>query len=313
MSESNIGAGTPDINMEHPGQEEEYAESPEFALAERASTTKYPVVPEQSEELVLPSVLIDCPKCGQRKPAHHVDTHICADCAKAINSRITYYRQHRDWMAEAREQGLDVWLQQPGETQWEYTIWLAYRDSYPGRKPSYKQVAQQLGTTYTQVLSVAKRWDFQARMQVWISECDRITLLQRRNQILDMNRDHISMAEKLREKLKTAIEKIEPANMKPGEIASLMKVATELERKARIDEIAQDEMRANLLVDTGNPDLKKTPTKQGDLAEVVQILMKAGALGSITAIGVKETTTRETIIKGPSGEALLLEDGAADE
>ena len=244
-------------------------------------------------EIIESTPVIKCPKCGQNKPSHHIDKHLCIDCSHAENNRITYYRQHQgDWIAEAKEQGIAPWLMQPGETQWEYSVWSAYRDSYPGKKPTYNQVAEQLNTSYNVVRKISQRWSFPARMQLWMSEVDRITMLQRKEEILGMNKEHIDMATKLRNKLSVAINAIDPATLKPSDIASLMKLSTELERKARLDTEAQEELRNNLLVDTNNPELKKAQTKQSDLGEVVQILMKAGALG---AIGVKETTTREVV------------------
>lgn len=251
--------------------------------------------------------LVDCPRCGQRKPAHHIDRHLCIDCAKAENSRLTYYRQHQeDWMANAKENGLDLWVQQPGETQWEFTVWTAYRDSYPGKKPSYGDVARQLNTTYSSVRKIAQRWSFQARMQAWMKQCDDITLQQRRQEILDMNKDHVDMAARLRAKLSSAIDSIDPLALKPGEIASLAKLATEMERKARVDTIAQEELRRDSMVDTENPDLKKSPTKQADLSEVVGILLKAGALGDITQIGVRQTNTTEIALVDNSGKSASM-------
>ena len=268
-----------------------------------------------SEELGITSVdstaivedvnMIQCPKCGQYKQAHHIDKHMCVDCSHAESTRITYYRQHQeDWVAAAKEAGLDLWLQQPGETQWEYTVWCAYRDSYPGKKPSYSSVAQQLSTSTNAVRKIAQRWSFQLRMQAWMSECDSITMAQRRQEILDMNAEHISMAAKLRSKMSVAIDAIQPAELKPGEIATLAKLATELERKARVDTIAQEELRRDMFVDNENPDIKKSPTKQSDLSEVVDILAKAGVLGNITQIGVREvtTTTREVVAKDSEGQ-----------
>lgn len=256
-------------------------------------------------------VMIDCPKCGQYKPAHEVDKHMCVDCSHAENNRITYYRQHQgDWIAEAKEQGIAPWLQQPGETQWEYTVWAAYRDSYPGKKPTFNDVALQLGTTYNVVKKIAQRWTFPARMQLWMAECDRITMLQRKNEILDMNKSHIDMATKLRKKMESAIDAIDPLTLKPGEIASLAKLASELERKARVDTEAQEALRNDLLVDNSNPELKKAQTKQGDLNEVVQILLKAGALSNGAAIGVRETTTttREVIAKTDDESIIIGEE-----
>lgn len=252
----------------------------------------------------MPQLMVQCPRCGQFKPAHHIDKHLCVDCANAENTRVTYYRQHQDdWITNAKENGIDLWSQQPGETQWEFTVWTAYRDSYPGKKPTYGDVARQLNTTYNSVKKIAQRWSFQLRMQAWMKYCDDITLLQRRQEILDMNKEHVDMAAKLRSKLSTAIDMIDPMSLKPGEIASLAKLAASMERKARTDTIAQEEMRRDALVDTENPDIKKSLTKQADLSEVVGILLKAGALGDITQIGVRQTKTTEVALVDKDGNS----------
>lgn len=252
----------------------------------------------------MPQLMVQCPRCGQYKPAHHIDKHLCIDCANAENTRVTYYRQHQDdWIANAKENGIDLWSQQPGETQWEFTVWTAYRDSYPGKKPTYGDVAKQLNTTYASVKKIAQRWSFQLRMQAWMKYCDDITLLQRRQEILEMNREHVDMAAKLRAKLSTAIDSIDPCSLKPSEIASLAKLSADMERKARIDTIAQEELRRDSMIDTENPDLKRSPTKQADLSEVVGILLKAGALGDITQVGVRQTKTTEVALVDKDGNS----------
>ena len=248
--------------------------------------------------------LITCRRCGQLKPADSRDRHLCTDCVKAENNRMSYIRIHQgDWIAEAKDAGIAPWLQQPGETQWEYTVWCSYRDSYPGKKPSYTDVAQQLGTTYNVVSKIARRWTFPVRMQLWMAECDRVTLAQRRQEILDMNAEHIAMAQKLRAKLNAAIDCIDPATLKPSDLNSMLKTVTELEKKARVDDIAVDEMRRGLLKDTENPELKKTQTNTNDLSEVVGILLNAGALGNITQIGVRttESKTTEVVMRDDDG------------
>lgn len=265
------------------------------------------VVQQPGDAEMTEVIFVDCPRCGQHKQAHHIDKHLCIDCVHAEDTRLTYYRQHQDdWIANAKENGLELWVQQPGETQWEYTVWTAYRDSYPGKKPSYGDVARQLNTTYNSVRKIAQRWSFQPRMQAWMKYCDDLTLQQRRQEILDMNKDHVDMAAKLRSKLNTAIEAIDPLSLKPGEIASLAKLAAEMERKARVDTIAQEELRRDSMVDTENPDLKKSPTKQSDLSEVVGILLKAGALGDITQIGVRQTNTTEIALVDNNGNSASM-------
>ena len=110
------------------------------------------------------------------------------------------------------------------------------------------------------------------------------------------------MATRLREKLSSAIDSIDPVGLKPSEINSLMKTMAELERKARMDTIAVESQLADGFVDADNPELKKSPTKQGDLKEVLGILMKAGALGDVTHIGVRQTETKVTEIVAKGDE-----------
>lgn len=249
----------------------------------------------ENQELV---VLIKCPRCSQEKPADSRDRHLCVDCARAETNRYSHLRMNQgDWLEVAKDSGIDPWLQQPGETQWEYTVWVAYRDSYPGKKPSYRDVAEQLGTTMGVVHKIAQRWSFQMRMQLWMAECDRITMEQRHAEILNMNAEHISMAQRLRNKLSMAIDAINVDTLKPSEIASLMRTAAELEQKARVDTLSREDLRRDLLRDTENPNLKRSPTKQADLGEVAQILLNAGVFGDMTQVGIRETTTREIVAK----------------
>lgn len=252
--------------------------------------------------------MIECPRCSQIKPKSLRSPHMCVDCEKAENSRYMHLRMHQEnWTEIAAESGLDLWVQQPGESQWEYTVWCAFRDSYPGKKPTFGDVAKQLNTTYNVVKKVAQRWTFQIRMQAWMKHCDDITLLQRRQEVLDMNKDHVDMAARLRQKLSSAIERIDPNTLKPSEIASLARLASDMERKARVDTIAQEEMRRDLLTDNENPELKKSQTKQSDLSEVVKILLGAGALGDVTQVGVREVTTKEIVVKDADGNMNSIE------
>lgn len=251
-----------------------------------------------------------CRKCGLMKPRSLRTPGWCEDCEKAYNSRYTYLRTHGNaasWVEVAKESGLELWERQPGETQLEWTIWQTYRDSYPGSKPSYKAVATKVDTTYDFVRKTAARWTFQVRMQAWIAECDRITMAQRRREVLDMNAAHIAMAEKLRKKLDAAIDNIRPDELKPSDLNSLMKTMADLEKKARVDTITVETQMAESVVDNENPELKQSPTKQGDLGEVVKILLAAGALGEITQIGVRKTETTEVVMRDADGNEVSHE------
>lgn len=257
------------------------------------------------EELV---EMITCKQCGQTKPASRSTPGWCVDCEKAYNNRYSYMRKHNaNWEEIAKDSGLELWERQPGETQLEWSIWLAYRDSYPGAKPTYKGLAEKVGTTYNFVKDTAARWNFQVRMQAWITECDRITLAQRRREVLDMNKDHIDMATRLRAKLSQAIDQLVVADLKPSDINSLMKTVAELEKKARVDTMERELTLREGFLDAENPELKKSPTKSNDLGEVVSILLKAGALGDITQIGVRKTETTEVVMRDSDGQEVRHE------
>lgn len=253
--------------------------------------------------------LIDCPRCARKGVEQDPRSpHLCVDCVKAENSRVSYYRQHQgDWMTVAKESGLQVWEQQPGETQWEFTVWTAYRDSYPGKKPSYADVARQLDTTYESVKKIAGRWTFQMRMQAWMRFCDEITLAQRTAEILEMNKEHVDMAKELRGKLNTAIKNISTTEIKPGEIATLMRAMADLERQARIDTVNQEETLRMLMRGDENPALKKNVAKSSDLTDVVRVLVDAGVLGDITQVGVRSTKTETTemLLTNDAGDVIL--------
>ena len=243
-----------------------------------------------------------CPKCSLESEQSSTTPGMCKVCEKAYNSRISHYRQNHDWIAVAKENSIDLWLQQPNETQWEYSVWLAFRDSYPGKKPTYAAVAAQLDCTYDAVKSIAHRWSFQTRLQAWIKNCDEITLLQRRTEIVDMNKSHIDMSVAIREKLAKAITNIDPYCMKPGEIVALAKLSADMEKAARVDTIAQGELINELMVDNTNPELKKDNSiNKKDMQEVLNVLMGAGVLGNVSNIGVRKTTTTEVVIGDTDG------------
>ena len=233
--------------------------------------------------------MIKCRRCGQEKTPHKTNRHLCEDCVKAENNRVSHYRYHNfNWIDVAREAELELWERQPAETDREWQIWLAYRDMYPSTRPSYRQVAEQLGTTVAVVKKIGARWDFPVRLQAWAKYVDNLTLQQRQQEILDMNKKHIEMAQALNEKLATAINAIDPYELEPKDIKGLLQLSAELERKARLHN--PDVLRPELVDE--NPNLKNSPTKTEDLKEVLDILVKANVF---KAIGVKQTT--EIVVK----------------
>jgi hypothetical protein len=237
-------------------------------------------------------IVVTCKRCSQTKPPNQREPHLCDDCVKAENNRVSFFRnQNANWIEIAREADLQLWERQPAETDHEYHIWLRYRDAYPGRRPSYRMVAEELNTTVGAVKKIGARWDFPTRLQAWAKNVDEITLAQRTKEIKEMNKTHVTMAQTLNKKLETAIAQIDPYSLSPREINSLMKTAAELERKARLD----DPVAKPLALDDENPHLKKDETKKEDIGEIIKILGGAGLLGN--NFGVKQTTVTEVVVQ----------------
>lgn len=240
-------------------------------------------------------VLIDCRRCGMKKPPSKSDSHLCEECVRAENSRVSFYRQHNfNWIEVAKDADLEIWERQPAETDHEYNVWLHYRDAYPGKKPTFKGTAEELGITINAVRKIASRWSFPARLQSWAAYIDQEIVKQRKQEILDMNKRHVDMAQRLNEKLAKAIDLIDPYALSPREINSLFKTAAELETKARI---AQEVVRDVAAVPDEDLNLKKMDVKSENINEIIGILGKAGVLNNF---GVRQTTTTttEVVVQG---------------
>lgn len=218
---------------------------------------------------------------------HEGYINICKHCIKDQNNRKALIRQHNDgWMEIAKDNQIDLWDRQPVETDTEWKIWQAYSGMYPDKKPNYRDVAEIAGCSLSYAQKTGSRWDFNIRMQHYKRHVDELTKQERAVAIKEMNAKHISMAEKLRAKLDSAIDAIDPYALKPSDLNSLMRTMSELERKAHVSESSGDADVA-AMVDTSQGG-KEIVTKKEDMSEILQILGAAGMLEGKT-VGIEKT------------------------
>ena len=194
-------------------------------------------------------------------------------------------------MEAAKEDGREVWEQQPEETTTEWLLWQAFVGMYPAKKPSIIEAARLSCVNYEYARKISVRWNFPVRFQAYVSHFNAITAATRRQAMLDMNTKHINMATKINEKLEAAIAHITPSALEPKDIVALGKLAAELERKALVDSLAQETIMQDMANGGDNPELKKLQTQASDLPEVLKILMASGALN----FGIRQTT--EVVVK----------------
>lgn len=192
-----------------------------------------------------------------------------------------------DWKEGAAEAGLTLWERQPVETDIEWKVWRYYMDSYPCvEKPTFAKCAEDLKLTVKEVREVYLRWGYDARLQAWAKHIDTLNLDKRKAALVEMNERHIRMSVEVNKKMEEAINLLNPEELKPSDLKSLMNMATELERKARIDIVEVEATRpkdSSIAVAE-----EKSEVPKEDMKEVLEILMKAGVLKG--DIGVRQTT-----------------------
>jgi len=250
---------------------------------------------------------ITCMHCERDDvPESLFQVGMCVDCYVQMSNRNTKLMRwgNKNWQEDAEAAGVELYEQQPAESPVDYSRFCCYRDMYPSTRPTLKAVAKQLNISYGAVQSTASRWHWRERLIAWIKECDRVTLEQRRQEMISMNQRHIELAEKVDRKIQQALDRMDPASMKPSEVNQLMKTMAQLERESRIDTIAQEELRNEITHGAENPELKQSPTSQDDFAEILGVLKQAGVLDD-SDIGLKKVkkdgTSEELVVKQSKG------------
>lgn len=230
-----------------------------------------------------------CAHCGRTGVIRsRSNKYMCVDCERAWHNRMHALRDtNRDWMTIAKQAGLELWERQPGETQWEYEIWQCYRDQYPQQKPSLADVARTLALPRNVVNTVATRWQYVTRLQSWVRSVDIKLVNDRRQAIADMHTAHLDLARKMSEKASEALKYLDASTMSAKDITSMLRTMVDIENKARLDQLQNDEKLAEVNSAAENPNLKTVESKQSDLGEIIGVLASAGVLGDITRIGVK--------------------------
>lgn len=215
-----------------------------------------------------------CSKCGTTLKKSK-DSRYCVDCyAKEVQNSALAQKVNANWMEDAEQLGIAIFERQPEENDLEWRIWTAYRAHYPLKMPTWGELAKEVGSSLAIVTRTAQKWSFRARLQAWARYADDSTMQDRVQAIQAMNKKQLSMSQTLLEKLKEAVDNLDPMTLKPNELVNMFKMATDLERRITT---ALPERVDGTVQDTG----RKTEqlTKASDLSEVISILEKTGVLG----------------------------------
>ncbi|MBQ8627908.1 MAG: hypothetical protein IJ421_00345 [Prevotella sp.] len=201
----------------------------------------------------------------------------------------------RDWVELARELGLAVYERQPEETDTEWLVWTTYRAHYPGRMPSWTALAAECGVSVATVTKAAKTWNFRLRIVEWSRYTDAGMAEERLAAIKAMNAEQLEQAQILSSKITEALTYLDPATLKPSEIAALMKLAADQQR--RVVEYMPEKVEGQIISGADAASEAKR-TDVAAVSEILNIMASAGALGK-QILGVeKKTVTTERMIVG---------------
>lgn len=227
-----------------------------------------------------------CSKCGANDEISE-DPKLCKLCfIEQKNKTALAKNTNADWMELAKTLGLEVFERQPEEGDIEWRIWEKYRSYYPLKLPTYSELAAATGHAVATVVKAAQKWSYKIRLLEWARYTDADIQTQRVAAIREMNQKQLGISKTMVDKLRTAVNNIDPLTLRPNEIINLFKVSVEMERK--ITEYVEPTVVQSAIADKSAP--AQGLTKVEDIDEIVEILKRAGALQGKN-IGI-ETTTR---------------------
>lgn len=229
-----------------------------------------------------------CMECGASTVPSKKNPQLCVNCyEKSVQQTKLAERTNDNWMEQSEQLGLAIYERQPEETDEEWRIWEKYRSFYPLQLPAWTVLAKDCGCSVAKVTRAAQRWNYKARMVAWARFTDGDNQEKRIKAIRAMNEKQLSMAQRLQDKLSDAIDQIDPALLRPGEISNLMKLATDLERRITTEHEEKVESTAMTTQTVAKPQ-----TKAEDMAEVLEILQNTGVMpGGKKVVGVETKTT----------------------
>lgn len=228
-----------------------------------------------------------CEKCESTMDKSVADERYCNNCYKTEAKNTAMAKSvNAHWMEQSELVGLELFERQPEENDTEWLIWTTYRQHYPMRMPTWSELANECGVAVSTVIRAAQRWSFATRLQSWARFTDSDMMENRIAAIKEMNERQLDMAQRLQVKLSEAIDFVDPTSLRPNELVSLLKAATDLDRRITM---ALPEKVEGTIVQTQDKDV--VATKPEDMSQIIQILQTTGILDS-KSIGIEQTTTR---------------------
>lgn len=131
----------------------------------------------------------------------------------------------------AKAAAAQPWERQPGEGDAAFAAFVVYRDSGPDR--NQRDTCAKIGRALSTVAEHCRRWGWPARAAAYDSWLDQQGTAAVVDELVEMNRRHAKLAMDALEKLAARLRNLQPEEVTPKVLASLLKAASDLERQAR--------------------------------------------------------------------------------
>lgn len=138
-------------------------------------------------------------------------------------------------MAKNREQDSYLWERQHGETEEAWEAFLTYLHL---EKRRVQTVCEQLSKSRTIISRWKSKWFWDERVEAYDSDLQREAFKEAVKERKEMNKRHVNLAMHLQVAVADALKTKDFSKMSDKDIVAFVRMATELERGARMDNLS---------------------------------------------------------------------------
>lgn len=123
----------------------------------------------------------------------------------------------------------EPWERMPGESTTMYSYFEAYKNMQPMERSS-RAVAEKYRKNRGTIEGYCTKYNWVDRAAAWDDEQAKIARIEQQKEIAEMRKRHAKLAKDMLDKAQSAIDNMNPSEMKPQDISRIAEVASKLER-----------------------------------------------------------------------------------
>lgn len=169
----------------------------------------------------------------------------------------------------------EPWERQESESAQAFQGFALYRDMGAGR--SLAKVAQELGKSKALMERWSVRWQWGQRAEAWDEELDRQLRRELTKGVVEMRKNHADIARAMLSKSLEALQRIPIEKMGPKDIATMVDVASKLERISRGEATERTEGKQVVTGEVSVQKINLSSLSDDELSDLERLLDKLDA------------------------------------